>query len=210
MFKGFNRLLGSFFVMTLAYVMPFAKIWGAWCSHFSWSSIAAPVASLHFGIASLIAIMFGKSLFSLSSWGLFFLLKRLPLVISSWAFSSKNWITSFIIPAVCMVLFISHATGSQVFYYSFYWLIPMALYFAPVSIYTRSLSATFVAHAVGSVVWLYFRSIGVEVWQLLVPMVIVERLLMAAGMVAIHFVLSGAKELYKQGITRIKVSRKAL
>ena len=207
MFKGFNRLLSSFLVMSCAYFIPFTKIWGSWLSHFSWSSIAAPVASYHFGILSVISIIFCKSLLSPQRFLLFFALKRLPLVVSAWAFSSKNWFTSLLIPAACMVLFVAHPIGGQAFYYSFYWLIPMALYFVPTTIVSRSLSSTFVAHAIGSVVWLYFRSLGVEVWQLLMPIVIVERLLMAAGMVGIHYVIEGTKQLCKYGVAQIKTAR---
>lgn len=210
MFKGFLRLLGSFSVMSCAYFLPFTKIWGSFCSTFSWSSIAAPVASYHFGLLSVFSIVACKSFLNPQKLLIFMFFKRLPLLVSSWAFSSKNWINSLVIPAACVALFVAHPVGGQVFYYSFYWFIPMALYFIPTSIYSRSLSSTFVAHAVGSVVWLYFRNLGVEVWQLLMPMVIIERLLMASGMVGLHFVIAGAKQLYKNGITQVSVFRKSV
>lgn len=106
-----------------------------------------------------------------------------------------------------MTLFIVHPIGGQAYYYSFYWLIPMALYFVPVSIISRSLSSTFVAHAIGSVVWLYFRNLGVEVWQMLMPIVIIERMFMASGMIGLHYVIAGVKQLYKYGATQLKVSQ---
>ena len=207
MFKGFNCLFSSFLAMSFAYFIPFTKIYGSWISYFSWSSIVAPVASYHFGILSVFSIIFCKSLLSPQRFLLFFALKRLPLIVSSWAFSSKNWITSLFVPAVCMLLFMVHPVGGQAFYYSFYWLIPMILYFVPTSIASRSLSSTFIAHAIGSVVWLYFKGLGVEVWQLLMPIVIVERLLMATGMVGIHYLIKGVKQIYKHAIIQVKAAR---
>ena len=209
MLAGFYRFLSAFLIMICAYFMPFSKIWGSWLSHFSWSSIAAPVLSLHFGFFSIFSIVLGKLFLAPHKIVLVLLLKRLPLLVSSWAFAEKNWLTSLFVPAICMMLFIAHPVGGQAFYYSFYWFIPIALYFVPVSIFSRSLSSTFIAHAIGSVVWLYCKNIGVEVWQLLMPIVICERLLMAAGMVGLHYLIEGVKSLGKRGIIQFKASRKS-
>ena len=121
MFTGFLRLLSSFVVMNCAYFIPFTKLWGSFCSTFSWSSIAAPVASYHFGLLSVFSMIACKSFLNPQKLLMFMLCKRLPLFVSSWAFSSKNWITSLLIPATCIVLFIAHPVGGQVFYYSSYW-----------------------------------------------------------------------------------------
>jgi len=209
MFKGFSRLLGSFIAMFCAYFIPFTKIWGALHSSFSWSSIVAPVAGYHCGLLSIFSIVFFKSFLISPKLLLSMLFKRLPLLISSWAFSFPSWINSFFIPFVCMILFVIHPVGSVVFYYSFYWFIPMMLYFMPASVYSRSLSATFVAHAIGSIVWLYFKNIGVETWQLLMPIVIIERILMASGMIALDFIIVGVKEFSKNSILSCNPFRKS-
>jgi len=208
MSKGISRFIGTFALMSCAYFIPFNKILGSWFGHFSWSSIAAPVSAYHFGLLSLLSIVAAKGVFALQTFSFFYVCKRLPLIISSWAFRSHSWIAEVAIPALCMMLFMVHPIGSQVFYYSFYWLIPVAFYFIPRSIYTRSLSATFVAHAIGSVVWLYFRGLDVSVWNALMPVVAFERLLMASGMVGLHFVIQGAKQVYRYGITELKAVRK--
>lgn len=210
MSKGISRFISTFALMSCAYFIPFNKILGSWFGHFSWSSIAAPVSAYHFGLLSLFSIIAVKGVFGLQTLSLFYVCKRLPLLLSSWAFRSQSWITEVVIPAVCMMLFMVHPIGSQVFYYSFYWLIPVSLYFVPRSIYTRSLSATFIAHAIGSVVWLYFRGLDVSVWNMLMPVVIVERLLMATGMVGLHFAILGAKQLYRYGVTELKAARKSV
>ena len=72
-----------------------------------------------------------------------------------------------LVPVLCMALFGLHPVGSQAFAYTLYWLIPVTLYimsslvnvlprfqqFTP--IFLQALSSTFIAHAVGSVIWLY-------------------------------------------------------
>jgi hypothetical protein len=209
MLAAVYRFLSASLIMTCAYVLPFTKIWGSWLSYFSWSSIAAPIISHHFGFFSFFSILLAKLLFHPERIALFLLLKRLPLIFSSWAFAGKNWITHLLIPALCMILFLAHPVGGKVFYYSFYWLIPMALYFVPASIFSQALASTFIAHATGSIVWLYGKNVGVEVWQLLVPMVICERLLMAAGIVALHYFVVAAGSLCKAAIIQFKACRKS-
>jgi len=56
-------------------------------------------------------------------------------------------------------------------------------WFGKDTISARALIASFIAHAVGSVIWLYCGTIAPEIWTALMPLVIVERLLIAAGMV---------------------------
>jgi len=95
------------------------------------------------------------------------------------------------LPLLCMGLFIAHPIGSQAFLYSFYWLIPIVLYAFPhQSLFLQSLGSTFVAHAVGSVIWLYTVPMTAGMWLGLIPVVIIERVLFALGMVVMHQVIS--------------------
>jgi len=87
-----------------------------------------------------------------------------------------------------MILFIMHPVAGQAFAYSFYWLIPIALYaLGNKSSFCRALSATFLAHAVGSIIWLYTVSMTSAQWLSLIPVVAVERLVMACGMVVVFY-----------------------
>jgi hypothetical protein len=90
-----------------------------------------------------------------------------------------------------MILFVMHPVGGQAFVYSLYWLIPVALYFIPHrSLFLTGLGSTFIAHAVGSVIWCYTVPMTAGMWMALMPVVFCERLLFALGMVVMHFVLS--------------------
>lgn len=92
---------------------------------------------------------------------------------------------SVLLPIACMFLFVLHPTGSVAFIYSLYWLIPITVYFIQLffkhSVFLVALSSTFVAHAVGSVMWLYLVPMPPERFIALTPVVAVERLSIAVG-----------------------------
>jgi hypothetical protein len=87
-----------------------------------------------------------------------------------------------------MVLFIAHPFGFYAAPYALYWLIPMVIYFSrKKTVFLQALSATFIAHAVGSVIWLYLKALPTAVWLGLIPVVIFERLLYATFMTAVYY-----------------------
>lgn len=175
----FGGVLSAFLVARL---LPFNLIVGSVCAKFSWSSVVAPVVGMQLGFLwSLIGLISFKISTSKSLFLL--LLHRLPLLFGVKAFTDKNAVISIAVPLVCMGLFIVHPTGSQVWIYSLYWLIPVFIFGIQDTEYARSLSSSFVMHAVGSVVWLYTAEISSAVWLALIPVVACERLLMAGGIV---------------------------
>jgi len=102
------------------------------------------------------------------------------------------------LPLLCIILFVLHPVGRQVIPYSFYWLIPVVLYFVKRrSLFSDALGATFVAHAVGSVCWLYLIPMPVAYWWGLIPVVAFERLSFAVGAVIFYTCCRYAQELYK-------------
>jgi len=54
------------------------------------------------------------------------------------------------------------------------------------SFFLVALSSSFIAHAVGSVIWLYSLSMPAEKWIALIPIVAVERFIFAAGSFLVH------------------------
>ncbi len=86
-------------------------------------------------------------------------------------------------PALCMLLFIVHPVGGSAAAYSLYWIIPSACYVAHLcgfnSVLLAALGSTFIAHATGSVMWLYLRPTTPDLWLSLIPLVFVERLVFA-------------------------------
>jgi len=86
---------------------------------------------------------------------------------------------NLLLPLSAMVLFYVHPVGKVAFVYSLYWLIPVVLYFFPRNIFNTALSSTFIAHSVGSVIWLYTMPSIPEKWIALLPIVAFERFLCA-------------------------------
>lgn len=153
--------------------------------------------------------VFGSSL-SLPLVAVYFLIKKsigfsfvaggLPTLCATmnWSVSNKimRMLFQLMLPVLCMTLFILHPVGGQAFAYSLYWLVPMAIFLVSryvQSIFLVALSSTFIAHAVGSVIFLYTVPTTPEQWLSLIPVVAMERLMFAVGGTVIYAALSSLK-----------------
>jgi hypothetical protein len=93
------------------------------------------------------------------------------------------------LPLTCIILFITNPAGKQAAPYASYWLIPIALWTLRILNLTptntwfatslNALQSTFIAHAVGSIIWLYVVPMSANQWLALIPVVAIERLLIA-------------------------------
>ncbi|MEW6328953.1 MAG: hypothetical protein AB1468_02425 [Candidatus Micrarchaeota archaeon] len=119
------------------------------------------------------------------------LLRLTPMLFGAYYFgvaSKKNY--AAFVPLACMALFILHPVGSQVWYYSLYWLIPAAAALFPSRLFLRSLGATFTAHAIGSTIFLYTIPTAPSLWLTLIPIVAYERLMFAGGIALSYLALN--------------------
>lgn len=100
------------------------------------------------------------------------------------------FLLSVFLPLFSIFLFILNPVGKQAFLYSFYWFVPVVLYFVNKNnLFFRYLTATFIAHAVGSIIWLYTVPMTASQWLSLIPVVWVERLVFASGLYIVYFVV---------------------
>jgi len=142
-------------------------------------------ASCVFIVRQFLHLLFFKTI-SLS-----FLALCVPGFCASLYWSANNALIRLLLPLACMGLFVAHPIGGQAFFYSLYWLIPVALYFFPQrSVFAQALGSTFIAHAVGSVIWCYTVPMTAHMWMALMPIVIIERVLFAVGMVVAYHAIS--------------------
>lgn len=113
-----------------------------------------------------------------------------PMLFAAWYFGRKsrfNWI----VPTVAIVAWLTHPIGRTVWYYSMFWLIPIAMYFARERfLLARALGATFSAHAVGGALWIWVFALPKAVWVSLIPVVAAERLIFAVGIAVMYVVLN--------------------
>lgn len=114
----------------------------------------------------------------------------LPTMCSTWyAGVDVRWLKLGLIFTL-MGAFLMHPTGFQAAPYIFFWVIPAIVTFVPKQyIFAQMLGVTFVAHAVGTVVWLYQATVSPAVFLLLAPIVLVERCFMASLMTCLYYIM---------------------
>lgn len=192
--------------VTISRLLPFNWIVGSCGAVFSWSTMFAPVVAAHCGLIWVSCFLWSAKLLSVASIGSF-LLHRMPLIFAARAFMKRDILFSVVVPVVCMVLFLSHKVGMFAWGYTLYWWIPVILYGASDTQWNRALTASFVAHAVGSVVWLYCGNIPAKLWWTLIPVVACERLLMAMGIVVCNTIVQGSINLVRKLVQKVSTHK---
>ena len=186
--KKYLGYVVTILTVILARLIPVSYMVGSMGVYFSCTTTIAPVIARHMGLSWITLFLVTQKSMTLSVL-LLHLIRRLPLLGAAYAYKSRHWFISVIIPVLCMLLFVMHDIGRQAWPYAMYWLIPVVLWFAVDSIWSRALIASFVAHGLGSVICLYAGDIPVATWMGLIPIVIIERLLMAGGIVLCEVII---------------------
>ncbi len=125
-------------------------------------------------VSLLNLIIFHKSL-NLLAVALF-----LPPIMAATYFGLKQKITAIVFP-ICIVLFWLNPIGRQAWIYPLIWLIPLFATFLKKRLIFNSLGATFTAHAVGSIIFLYMFGLTPAIWMALIPVVFIERGIFTVG-----------------------------
>jgi hypothetical protein len=192
--------LALFTILSLvAYEMKFSVILGVPSQNLSFTffefigPIGAGLFSTGLGIVSVVFVEVLNFLISGGAVDLTAVIMFIPMIFAAFYFGSKSR-SRVVIPLVCMGLFVLNPLGRQAWYYSLFWLIPVAAALWKDNLFLRSLGATFTAHAVGSVAFLYAFSIPADVWATLVPITAFERISFAVGIsisyIAVNTILS--------------------
>lgn len=109
------------------------------------------------------------------------IIRFFPMIFGVLYFARKTR-ADLIIPFIAIVAFLAHPIGRQVWYFSLFWIIPIAAhFFRDRFLFIRALGATFSAHAVGGALWIWAFALPVSVWNSLIPIVAIERILFAVG-----------------------------
>ncbi len=195
----------AFFMGSLVKIVP---IIGSRCSFFSLTDVLMPLTgAAGVGMGALVALMLTGVTFFKISIPIMAPVYHLPSFFASASWAYPNLLLKVCVPLLCMALFIAHPSGFYAAPYAFYWLIPVAIYFSgKKAVFLQALSSTFIAHAVGSVVWLYVKALPTAVWVGLIPLVFFERLLYAALMTVVYY---GVRDLLKV-VARKNIVRKSV
>lgn len=197
--------LGLFTVVGfLSLQIPFNKLAGSNVS-FTLFDFFGPIAGAFlgpvYGIGSVLAVEVINMFVKQAPWTTGAIIRLFPTLFAVYYFASvreqkrreathfatlkkgsNNWVLA--VPVLAIITFLAHPIGKQVPYYTLFWLIPLIAYRFRNNLYMRSLGATFTAHAVGGAAWIWAFNLPATVWQGLIPVVISERLLFAAGIAA--------------------------
>ena len=166
---------------------------GSRMAFFSGASIVMPLIGISgLGTAAATTILGLLVRGFISGFNPFWLaVHHIPGFCGALYWAKKSRLIRGIIPLLAIVCFILHPVGRSAYLYSLYWLIPICLQLRKKkSVFLDALGSTFTAHAVGSVLWLYGDPMTPAVWIALIPIVCVERIVCATGMVLVyHLVL---------------------
>jgi len=187
-----------FFVLVLiGKNINFSPLVGTQNQFFTLFEFFGPTAGAFLGpVFGVIAVLFSQIADFLivgKEWSYLSVLRFLPALFAVIYFGSKKKYLSVFISPICMFLFILHPVGKQAWPYTLYWLIPLLGIIPnkfPGSLVFRSLGATFTAHAIGGVIWLYTVPMSVEQWITLIPIVAYERILFGLGIAGSYVVFN--------------------
>ena len=182
----------------LLYQVKFSTILGVPSQSFTLFQFTGPTAAgvlgPVLGVVSVIGVEMANFLIGGQPLDLITFVRFFPMAFAAIYFGSKNKLTA--LPAIiCMILFWMHPSGAQSWFYALYWLIPVGAMFFKDNIIARALGSTFTAHAIGSVAFLYAFNLPPEVWVALIPVVAVERLTFAAGIVVSFYAINTVVDL---------------
>lgn len=167
----------------LALRIPFSGIVGS-SQSFTLFDYMGPTTGLFlgpfFGAISIFFVKLFNTLLGGQNLDLISILRFLPMMMAAVYLGSKTK-KNIIIPLLCIILFIAHPQGRIAWYYSLYWLIPIIAVFKKDRLIFNALGATFTAHAVGSIIFLYAFNLPAAVWISLIPIVAIERGLFTLG-----------------------------
>jgi len=176
--------------------IPFNKLVGSNVS-FTLFDFFAPIAGAFlgpiYGIVSVLGVEITNNVIKQTPWTTGTIIRLFPTLFATFYFATvskkgpNNWILA--VPFLAILAFLAHPNGRQVPQYTLFWIIPLIAYRFRHNLYMRSLGATFSAHAVGGAAWIWTFNLSPAVWNSLIPVVISERLLFAAGIAGSFLVM---------------------
>jgi hypothetical protein len=195
--KNFVRscLFASF--VKISSLLKISYIAGSHVLCLSAASVLAPLSGAFGGVSGSFGVFFARLVLHFllcKTIALSFLALCVPGLFACLYWATRNSIVRVGVPLLCMILFIAHPVGRQAFIYSIYWLVPVIISIRGYnSLFFQALGSTFVAHAVGSVIWLYTVPMTAAQWMGLMPVVAIERLLFACAMVGVYRVVTAMR-----------------
>src|SRR3989344_4747717 len=178
----------------------FSKLVGAENQFFTLFQFFGPIAGSFLGpIVGALSVLIAEItdfLFVGKELSLINILRLTPMLFAAYYFGSRKKSLSIVVPLIAMALFVLHPIGRQVWFFSLFWTIPIIAKILPEkyssSVISKSLGATFTAHAVGGAFWIWTVPMTAAQWIALIPIVIYERTLFASGIAVSYIAFNAA------------------
>lgn len=190
-------LVGFVLLVAIADNIKVFKLWETGAAsanqHFTLVQTFAPTMGAFFGPLLGAGIVLVAELFSFAfntkEASLINILRLSPMLFAAayFALYTKKAKLSVVAPLACIALFLMHPVGAAAWPFALFWLIPVVALAFPQNLLLRSYGATFSAHAVGGVLWIYTIPTTPAYWLALMPVVLVERTVFAAGISASYY-----------------------
>lgn len=132
----------------------------------------------------LVSVILNNQSFDLTT-----IIRFFPMMAAAIYFGTRSK-KILVVPIICILLFIIHPIGRQVWYFSAFWFIPLVAFFKKDRLIFKSLGSTFTAHGIGSVAFLYAFNLKASIWIGLIPVVWMERLLFTGGIWLSYLVMN--------------------
>lgn len=175
----------------IALQIPFSNLLGANVNFTLYDFIAPSIGAFTTTIPGIFAVLLTQMinivLHGTGSVTLGSIIRLFPVLFAVFYFSKKR-LVNLLIPLIAIVGFNLNPIGRSAWQYSLLWLIPIAAHFYRKNLFVRSLGATFTAHAVGGLLWVWAFGLSKTIWLALIPQTLIERTLMAVG-ISVSFVV---------------------
>jgi hypothetical protein len=183
--------VGYTFFVKVSGLVKATYVFGSIHTFFSGVAVISPLAGAFGGVQGSMYVFFANLAFRFFLTGIIgfqFLAYHIPGFFASLAWTTRSKWLHIGVPILCMSAFIAHPVGQHALPYTFFWFIPMILAFFSPTPLVQALGSTFIAHAIGSVIWIYAVPMTAAAWYALIPVVIAERFSFACAMVAVYHI----------------------
>lgn len=172
------KLLGLS-LAALSKFVAFSWVIGSVSTFFSAINVTGPLLVVFGGLpGGLLYLCFNWLVGFKVSW--LFAHTGLPNLVAGLYWNANSKLIKLGLPVLGMGLFWYQTWGTTAAWYATLWFIPVLITcFNFNNLFTKALGATWMAHATGSVLWLYFGNINASVWVSIMPVALVERFCLA-------------------------------
>lgn len=212
-FKIDRKKIGLFILYLIIGVIlskvNFARIEGS-NTYFTFFDFFAPASAVILGLPLTLVAIFTVKLVMFAidantTLALFDIVRFVTPLAAVFYFSNKSKLVN-IIPVLAIIGFLIHPVGRQAWPFALLWVIPIMVSFFKNKIsYLNALGATFTQHALGGLAFIYLVPSTAEFWLGLIPLVLQERVLIAAGIVVFALLLKEISNLNISDEKKIKL-----